>query len=87
MPEFVPMLEVVGMPLSVPVEVLKLAHAGLLAIVKEGCLQREMVTVGVNAYAFPAATVVGGEPEIVSDAASALKDAASPIATSRHGTA
>jgi hypothetical protein len=88
MPEVVPMLEVAGVPLRFPVDVLKLAHVGLLAIVNCNCRQRELVdAVGVKENAVPAATLVGGEPEIVTvDAAAMLNEAVSTRATSRRET-
>jgi len=88
MPDVVPMLEVVGVPLSFPVELLKLAHAGLLAMVNRNCRQRELVdAVGVKEYVVPVATLVGGVPEMVTvEAAATLNEPASPKTTSRYET-
>jgi hypothetical protein len=58
---------VVGVPESRPVAVLKLAHAGLLAIVKRRLVLAVSgsVTAGRNEYAEPTYTQLEGVPEIV----------------------
>jgi hypothetical protein len=55
----------VGVPLSRPVQALNEAHAGLLLIEKRSHVRRSgSDALGVKVYAVPAATLVGGDPEI-----------------------
>src|SRR4051794_28057111 len=56
---------VVGVPESCPVDVLKLAHAGLLAIVKRRVVLSGSVAVGRNEYGEPTYTQLEGAPEMV----------------------
>jgi hypothetical protein len=63
--ELVPTLAACGVPESCPVLALKLVQAGLLAIEKVSGLPLGSVVVGVNPYAEPTVTEVGGEPLIV----------------------
>jgi hypothetical protein len=60
----VPTLLVAGFPLKAPVTLLKLAHEGLLAIVKVSLSLFASEAVGTNEYVAPATTVVIGVPEI-----------------------
>jgi hypothetical protein len=60
-----PTLLVAGLPLKAPVTLLKLAHEGLLAIVKVSVSWLASEAVGWNEYVAPATTVVIGVPEIV----------------------
>jgi hypothetical protein len=63
--EYVPTFELLGVPDSRPVVVLKLAHDGLLAMLNVSVLPFGSLAVGVKAYAFPAVTERAGEPLIV----------------------
>jgi hypothetical protein len=53
---------VVGVPVSLPVVLLKLAHTGLFAIVKLSVLPSGSLADGENVYAWPATTLVAGVP-------------------------
>ena len=55
----------VGVPCNWPVVLLKLAHAGRLAIENVSESLFASLAVGVNEYIVPTCPVVGGEPEIV----------------------
>jgi hypothetical protein len=55
-----------GVPVSVPVAMLKVAHAGLLLIEKLWVVLE--ATVGVKLYATPDVALVAGEPDIDSQA-------------------
>jgi hypothetical protein len=59
------MLLVVGVPLSVPVLVLNVAHPGRPKIEKVSVPPLGLEAVGVNEYALPAVTDVAGVPEMV----------------------
>ena len=50
------------MPVSAPVAILKVAHAGLLLIEKLWVVLE--VTVGVKLYATPVVALLAGEPDI-----------------------
>jgi hypothetical protein len=63
--EKVPVCALLGVPDSLPVVVLKAAQAGLLAMLKVSVLPSGSRAVGVNEYATPVRTEVGGVPEIV----------------------
>ncbi|HEV2443506.1 MAG TPA: hypothetical protein VGT07_13360 [Steroidobacteraceae bacterium] len=63
--EYVPTLELLGVPLSWPVEALKAAQLGMLVIEKVRVPPLGSVVVGVNVYFCPATTLVAGVPEIV----------------------
>jgi hypothetical protein len=63
--EYVPVCVLLGVPDSLPVVVLKAAQAGLFAMLKVSVLPSGSLAVGVNAYATPVRTEVGGVPEIV----------------------
>jgi hypothetical protein len=65
MPEVVPTSPAPGVPLRLPVDVLKLAQAGLLLMLNVSVSLSASLAVGVNAYAVPCITAVGGLPEIV----------------------
>jgi hypothetical protein len=65
MPEVVPTFAAVGVPLSCPVALLKLAQEGWLVMEKVRVLPDGSVVVGVKEYAVPTVTLVAGEPEIV----------------------
>ena len=58
----------VGVPESLPVDVLKIAHAGLFRTLKVSALPSGSRAVGWKEYATPTVAVVGGEPVIVGDA-------------------
>ena len=60
------------MPLSCPVLELKVAHEGLLVMLKVSAPPLGSVVVGVNEYAWPATTLVAGVPLIVGGCAAAL---------------
>lgn len=63
--EYVPALALEGKPVSAPVEMLKLAHEGLL-VMEYASAEVEDLTTGAKAYVDPAATLVGGVPEMLS---------------------
>jgi hypothetical protein len=81
----------VGEPYSLPVETLKLAHAGLFAMVKRSLsiAVSGSLTVGLKLYDAVTVVVVGGEPDIVGGfvcaAASLPTMQASTIVNSRKG--
>lgn len=56
---------VLGVPLSLPVLVLKLAQDGLFAMANVSVLPSGSFAVGVNEYAVPTLTEVGGVPLMV----------------------
>ena len=58
----VPTLPTDGVPLSAPVLLLKLAHAGLRLMENVTPVVLGETTVGRNEYVLPAVTLVGGEP-------------------------
>src|SRR5688500_11539016 len=60
--EYVPTLVAVGVPVSAPVEVLKVAQAGRLLIDHVSARPSGSEPVGRNAYALPATTDVDGVP-------------------------
>ncbi|MEQ1579368.1 MAG: hypothetical protein ABL964_02160 [Steroidobacteraceae bacterium] len=62
-PENVP--AAVGVPASLPVLVLKVAHAGLPEMLKVKVLPSRTLADGWNVYAVPMVAVVGGTPAIV----------------------
>lgn len=64
-PEVLPTSAAVGVPLSCPVAVLKLAQGGWLVIENVKVLPDGSVVVGVKEYAVPTVMLVSGEPEIV----------------------
>jgi hypothetical protein len=59
-----PTCELLGVPVSAPVAMLKVAQAGLLLTEKEIGLPSGSLAVGWKEYALPAVTLVGGDPEI-----------------------
>jgi hypothetical protein len=61
----VPTLVAAGVPESLPVAVLKVAHDGLFWMLKAAVLP-VLVSVGVKAYAEPATTAVDGDPDSAS---------------------
>lgn len=63
MPLLVP--AAVGVPASLPVEVLNDAHEGLFAMLKVSASPFASLAVGVNAYAVPTVAEVPGVPVIV----------------------
>lgn len=63
--EYVPTCALVGVPDKRPVDVLKLAHAGLLEILNVNESPFASFAVGVKAYALPTPTDVEGVPEMV----------------------
>jgi hypothetical protein len=63
--ENVPVCALLGVPDNRPVVVLKAAQAGLFVMLKVSVLPSGSRAVGVNAYATPVRTEVGGVPEIV----------------------
>jgi hypothetical protein len=63
--ENVPVCVLLGVPDSLPVVVLNAAQAGLFAILNVRVLPSGSRAVGVNEYATPVRTEVGGVPEIV----------------------
>jgi hypothetical protein len=63
--EYVPVA--VGVPLSRPVLVLNVAHAGLLRMENVSVLPSGSLAVGWNEYAVPTVAVVTGVPEMVGD--------------------
>jgi hypothetical protein len=65
--EYVPTFALLGVPLSWPVEVLKVAQLGMLVIVKVSVPPLGSVVLGVNVYFCPATTLVAGLPEIVGE--------------------
>jgi len=65
MPEVVPTSAAVGVPLSCPLVVLKLAHEGWWLMEKVRELPDGSVVVGTKEYAVPTVTLVFGEPEMV----------------------
>jgi hypothetical protein len=65
MSEYSPSSALVGVPLSSPVAMLKLPQEGLCAMEKLSVLPAGPLAVGLNAYACPATTDVGGVPVIV----------------------
>ena len=69
--EYVPTAPSCGVPDNMPVEVLKLAHAGRLVTEKVSVLPGASTRPGVNAYAEPATTWVAGVPVMASARVSA----------------
>ena len=63
--EYVPVCALLGVPDSLPVVVLNVAQAGLFVMLNVSVLPSGSFAVGVNAYATPVLTDVGGVPEIV----------------------
>lgn len=63
--ENVPLFEDVGVPESLPLAVLKLAHDGLCDIENLSVVPRGPLALGVKLYFFPATTVAAGEPEMM----------------------
>ena len=63
--ENVPVCALLGVPDNRPVVVLKVAQAGRFAMLKVSVLPSGSRAVGVNEYATPVRTEVGGVPEIV----------------------
>jgi hypothetical protein len=63
--ENVPVCVLLGVPDSLPVVVLNAAQAGLFATLNVRVLPSGSRAVGVNEYATPVRTEVGGVPEIV----------------------
>src|SRR5258708_170598 len=64
--EVVPALAAAGVPLSLPVEVLNVAHEGPLLIENVKAAPLPPAALGVNAYARPAVTLLAGLPVMVS---------------------
>src|SRR5487761_197834 len=71
--EYEPTFELLGVPLSWPVEVLNVAQLGMLVIENISVLPLGSVVVGVNWYFCPAVTLAAGEPEIVGEPEVALE--------------
>ena len=67
-----PVLAEGGVPLSCPVAMLKFAQDGLFVIENDRVLPDGSVVVGVNEYAVPAVTLVGGVPDMVGGGAETL---------------
>src|SRR5579864_4669959 len=63
--EKVPTLELEGVPLSAPVDVLKVAHAGKFWTLNVSFSPAGPLAVGVKEYAWPSLTCVAGVPLIV----------------------
>ncbi|HEV2443505.1 MAG TPA: hypothetical protein VGT07_13355 [Steroidobacteraceae bacterium] len=63
--EYEPTFEALGVPVSVPVELLKVAQLGVFVIENVSVLPLGSVVVGVNVYVCPAVTLADGVPEIV----------------------
>jgi hypothetical protein len=61
----VPTFALVGVPCNRPVVVLNVAHVGRFVMLNVSVPPSGSLAAGVNEYATPAVTVVGGEPEIV----------------------
>ena len=70
--EYVPVCVLAGVPESWPVAMLKLAQAGMFVIENDRLLPDGSVVVGVNEYPVPAATLVGGVPDMVGGEAETL---------------
>jgi len=68
----VPTLPAAGVPLSCPVAMLKVAQGGRFVIENDSVLPDGSVVVGVNEYAVPAVTLVGGDPDMVGGGADTL---------------
>lgn len=66
MPLVVPMSAAAGVPSSPPVELLKVAHPGRLAMLNVKVPPLTSLALGVNEYCVPAVAVVEGVPVIVS---------------------
>ena len=64
----VPTLELVGVPVSEPEAMLNVPHEGMLVMLKLRVVPEGPLAVGVNEYAWPAVTCVGGVPLIVGGA-------------------
>lgn len=64
MPVEVPTLAAAGVPLRLPVPLLNVAHEGLPLIEKVNVPPPGLDAVGLNVYAVPAVTLVGGVPEM-----------------------
>ena len=62
-PELVPTLEEVGVPVRAPVVLLKLAQLGLFWIEKVSLPPLGSVALGTKLYGEPAVTVVSGVPD------------------------
>jgi len=60
----VPACVAAGVPVSEPVAVLKIAQDGLFATLNASALPSASLALGVNAYALPVVTAVGGVPEM-----------------------
>jgi hypothetical protein len=76
-PGSVPTSDAAGVPLSCPLAMLKLAHAGLLLIEKVRPLPAGSLAVGANEYATPTVALVAGVPEIEGPATTAIVKAGS----------
>src|SRR5690606_24427876 len=63
--EYLPTLAAAGVPLSCPLVVLNVAHAGLFAIENVSLSPSASDAVGRKLYAAPTSTVVAGDPPIV----------------------
>ena len=62
--EYVPVCALLGVPDSLPVVVLNVAHAGLFVTLNASVSPFASFAVGVNEYRLPATTVFGGVPLI-----------------------
>jgi hypothetical protein len=63
--EYVPTFALAGVPETVPVAMLKVAHDGRFCTLKESASPSVSRAVGVKMYGVPAISVVDGEPEMV----------------------
>src|ERR1700722_15469997 len=68
-----------GVPESSPGEVLKLAQEGLFITEKTSPVPLAALVVGRNVYIVPSATSVGGSPEMVSGATTAMANGVSEL--------
>ena len=63
--EKAPTLELDGVPVSEPVAMLNVPHEGMFVMLKLRVVPEGPLAAGVNEYAWPAVTCVGGVPLIV----------------------
>src|SRR5215470_14038352 len=74
---YAPAWAAVGVPESMPLVALKVAHAGRFWIEKVSAVPAGALVVGWNEYALPEVTCVGGLPEMVSGAVTLIANGAS----------
>jgi hypothetical protein len=77
MPGSVPTSAAAGVPLSCPLAMLKLAHAGLLVTENVSPLPAGSLAVGVNEYAIPTVALAPGVPESEGPATTVIVNAGS----------